>query len=129
VKDKNGQYRTVAAASNPKNLPAPVQDHLEKNGIRLVDHKADKDDPKYLDNKGKDRRGDAEQRGLRAVDKNENDEGVAGIATTKKCCPGCTKAIQDRGGDVTDPDQVSHQAGTPGPPRPKPIPLPTTDPV
>jgi RHS repeat-associated protein len=121
VKDKDGQYRTVAAASNPKNLPREVKQHLDQNGIPLADHKADKDDPKYVDNSGKDRRGDAEQRGLRSVDKNENDEGVAGITTTKKCCPGCTKAIQDRGGDVNNPDQVSYQPGTPGPSRPKPI--------
>jgi RHS repeat-associated protein len=129
VKDKDGQYRTVAAASDPKKLPAPVKDHLEQNGIPLVDHKADKTDPKFDDNKGKDRRGDAEQRGLRAVDSNENDEGVAGIATTKKCCAGCTKAIEARGGDVNDPNQVSHQPGEPGPPRPKAVPVPANEPV
>ena len=116
VKRKNGQYKVVATANtNPARLPRSVREAAD--GARWIGHGDDRPPPVHQsdeshryprtrqDGKTKDptTHQHAEQRGLRAVDCDNDAEGVAYVAPTRPCCPGCTKAM-------TTP----HNSGSPG---------------
>jgi RHS repeat-associated protein len=142
VKRKNGQFKIVIASNrNPKKLPPSVR--RAADGQPFVGHGDDSPPPVREKNKShrysrdKQKRSSkpperdesthkhAEQRGLRAVDCDNDSEGVAYIAPTKPCCEGCSNAIQtphnakdpasnDKGGWGGDENNVSEHGKKPG---------------
>ncbi len=105
VQRKNGQYKVVVTANrNPDGLPTSV--HNAADGARWVGHGDDRPPPvRQSDESHRYPRTrpngtedasthqHAEQRGLRAVDCDNDAQGVAYVAPTRPCCPGCTSAI------------------------------------
>lgn len=105
VQRKNGQYKVVVTANrNPDGLPRSVQQAAD--GARWVGHGDDRPPPVRQSDEShryprtrQDGTEDAsthqhaEQRGLRAVDCDNDAQGVAYVAPTRPCCPGCTSAI------------------------------------
>ncbi|MBR0655529.1 RHS repeat-associated core domain-containing protein [Plastoroseomonas arctica] len=131
----DGTYEVVVTGNvNPANMPKRVREQIPE-GARIVGHGDDR--PKPVGQNDDDWRfprtkpnGEedptthkhAEQRGLRAVDCDDDAKGVAFIAPTRPCCEGCSKAIQTPwkqkgekgGGWGGDNDNVSAHGQQPG---------------
>lgn len=103
----DGTYEVVVTGNvNPARLPRRVKQQIPK-GTRIVGHGDDRPPPVGQENEDwrfprTKPNGDddpsthkhAEQRGLRAVDCDDEAAGVAFIAPTRPCCEGCSDAIQ-----------------------------------
>ena len=103
---RNGEWEVVVTGSqNPARMPDSVQDKME--GARVVgfgdippNRRVNQGDSDWRYERTK-QNGEpdptthhhAEQRGLRAVDCDDDAKGVAYIAPTRDCCAGCSKAI------------------------------------
>lgn len=106
VRNKDGTYEVVVTGNvNPSRMPQRVVDEFD--GLRVVGHGDDRPPPVGQGNddwryprtrqdgtKDESTHRHAEQRGLRAVDCDDNAEGVAFVAPTRPCCEGCSTAIQ-----------------------------------
>lgn len=101
---ETGELKTVVTSSGgPAAVPKTVRDHLDDQGVPLSSPKRRTSEQVAADREaggGKDTGNHAEQKGDRIA----NQEGgeLASTTPTRPCCPGCTKALQNRNGPNSD---------------------------
>jgi RHS repeat-associated protein len=100
IRDQNGDLKTVVTSSSgPGGVPSSVKDELNSSGVPLV---SPKPRPAGTVPDEGDTGNHAEQKGDRYA--KQQDGQLESTTPTRPCCPGCTKALQNRDGNNSDPN-------------------------